>query len=623
MRIFLHGRGPRLRATRGRTLVSIAAALAVAIAALASGVAADASGSAPTTLIEGPKPIGFTTATLAGKVNPNGSQVTECVFRYGTSPVPEHSASCSYSPGHGITPVAVEAAVSGLAESTTYYVAVFAKNADGESLSEEHQFTTLPTAPHSNGVAPVDVTNTSATMEGFVTPNGSEVTECYFEYGTEPDSLANHALCSPSPGSGTEPVAVSAHVEDLPESSAVYYRLVSKNAFGSDSTVREHLLTLPNEPNATGEPANPVGRTTATLQGKVNPHESLVEQCYFKWGATSVSEHTTPCSSLPGSGNGSVRVSAPIEGLSESTTYFYKLVATNVFGENESGQRNFTTEPTAPRVQLRKTTEVSARSALLKGVVNPEGTTITECEFEFGTTPALGQDAPCNLLPSGEGFQKVQAELTGLTPSTKYFLRLAATNSFGTQYSGEESITTFEPGLLPTVTKLSPKKGPAIGGNSVTIKGKNLGEAVSVSFGGTESELITADGTESVTAVAPPGAGVVDVTVTTVDGTNELGSSDHYTYGPASITEISPNTGPVAGGTEVTVTGNGFLEGAGQTEFIFNKGVATNVECTSLTTCTMTVPAEPRGKSKAAKVKAVVIGKKSKPSPGAVFDYTA
>ena len=354
----------------------------------------------------------------------------------------------------------------------------------------------------------------------------------------------------------------------------------------------------------------------------VDPRDALVEQCYFEWGAVSVSEHTTPCSALPGAGEELVPVSAELEGLAESTTYFFKVVATNVFGENTSGQRNFTTEPTVPKVQLRKANEIAARSALLKGVVDPEGTTISECTFEFGTTPALGQQAPCNLLPSGEGFQKVQSRVTGLSPSTEYFFRLAATNSFGTDYSGEESFATFEPGLLPVISKLSPKKGLAIGGNSVVIKGKNLGEAVSVSFGGVESEHITVNSTESVTAVAPPGAGVVDVTVTSIDGTSEISTSDHYTYGVATIAGISPGSGPIAGGTEVTVTGTGFLPGAGQTEFLFGNAAATSVVCASLNECTMTTPAEPKGKAKTVKVKAVVIGKKSKASPTAVFTYT-
>ncbi len=618
----MHGRGRRLRTTRGKTLLAILAALALAVAALAGGVVANASGSAPTAVTEAPNAVGYTTATLAGTVNPHGGEVTECVFRYGTTPALGHTIACSYLPGHGVTPVAVEATVPGLSESTTYHVKVFAKNANGESLGEEREFTTLPTAPHSNTNGAHNVTHTSATLTGFVTPNGAEVTECYFEYGENPASLESHAPCSPSPGSGTEPVAVSAQLEGLPETASIYYKLVSKNSFGTDSGLREHFFTLPNEPNANGEVANPVGRTTATLRGYVDPRDSLVEQCWFQWGSVSVSEHTTPCSSLPGGGEGLVPVSASLEGLAESTTYFFRVVATNAFGEGTSGQRQFTTEPTLPRVRLQATNEVAARSALLKGVVNPESTQITECVFEYGTTPALLQQTPCNLLPSGEGFQKVQARVTGLTPATEYFYRLAATNSFGTEYSGEQHITTFEPGLLPVISKLQPKKGPATGGNTVTIKGTNLGEVVSVSFGGVEAEHVTVESVNAVTATAPPGAGMVDVTVTSIDGTSEIGPNDHYTYGKASITEVSPGSGPIAGGTEVTVTGAGFLPGSGQTTFLFGKATATNVQCASINSCTMTVPAEPRGKAKTVKVVAVVLGKKSPSSAGAIFTYT-
>ncbi len=618
----MHGRGRRSRAARGKTLMSIVAVLALALVALASGVVANASGSAPTAVTEPTNPVGFTTATLKGTVDPHGGEVTECTFRYGTTPALGHTVACSYLPGHGVTPVTVEAAVAGLTESQTYHVKVFAKNANGESLGEEREFTTLPTTPHSNTNAAHNITHTSATLNGAVNPDGSEVTECFFEYGNEPLSLPNHAPCAQSPGSGTEPVAVSAQLEGLPESDSVYFRLVSKNSFGSDSGVREHFFTPPNQPNANGEVANPVGRTTATLRGFVDPRDSLVESCYFEWGSASISEHTTPCETLPGGGEGLVPVSASLTGLAESTTYYFRVVATNAFGENTSGQRNFTTEPTLPRDRLQATNEVAARSALLKGVIDPESTTITECTFEYGTTPALLQSAPCNLLPSGEGFQKVQARITGLTPSTKYYYRLAATNSFGTEYSGEQSITTFEPGLLPVITKLSPKKGSATGGNAVVIKGTNLGEVTSVSFGGVESEKVTVDGVGEVTATAPPGAGVVDVTVTSVDGTSELTPNDHYTYGKASITSVSPVSGPIAGGTEVTVTGTGFIEGGGGTTFLFGNAAATNVQCSSINTCTMTTPAEPKGKAKTVKVNAVTLGKKSPNAPGAVFTYT-
>jgi len=195
-----------------------------------------------------------------------------------------------------------------------------------------------------------------------------------------------------------------------------------------------------------------------------------------------------------------------------------------------------------------------------------------------------------------------------------------AANAFGSDYSGEETLKTFEPGLLPVITKLTPKKGAATGGTTVTIKGRNLLEATAVRFGGVESEGIVATTATSVTAIAPPGAAVVDVTVISPDGASEISPADRYTYGPASIATVSPNSGPVSGFTEVTVTGDGFVPGVGQTTFVFNNADATSVECVSLNECTMTSPPGPRPKT--VKVRAVVNGKASKNSPGAVFTYT-
>jgi hypothetical protein len=608
--------------SNGRPKVIVWVALAATLAALIGAVAALA-GSPPTSVTEGATGVARTSAVLTGTVNPHGTNVTECVFRYGTTPALGNSIPCSYLPGSGVTPVPVEATLSGLSESTTYYFKLYAKDGSGESLGEERQLTTLPTLPKANSQPPGEVGHTTATFEGFVTPNEAEVTECFFEWGTAPNSLTNTPVpCSPSPGSGSTPVAVSAHVEGLSESTTYYYRLVAHNSFGTDTGSKERVFTLPNQPNATTEPANPVGNTTATLQGKVNPRDSLVEQCFFQWGSTLAEENTVPCSSLPGSGSEPVEVSAQLEGLSESTTYYFRTVASNIFGENTGGTHQFTTSPTLAHAQLRHTDEVAAHSAVLKGVIDPRGTTVTECFFEYGTTPALGQLAACNLVPIGEGQLRATARINGLAPTTGYVFRLAVTNAFGTDYTGEERFTTFETGRLPVITKLAPKKGAAVGGTEVKIKGKNLLEVVAVRFGGVESEGITAESTESVTAIAPPGAGVVDVTVITPDGSNELSSGDRYTYGPATITEVSPGSGPIAGGTNVTVTGTGFLPGVGQTTFTFGSAPASNVVCASLNSCTMTTPAEAKGKVKTVKVRAIVNGKKSPTSPAAQFSYT-
>ena len=169
------------------------------------------------------------------------------------------------------------------------------------------------------------------------------------------------------------------------------------------------------------------------------------------------------------------------------------------------------------------------------------------------------------------------------------------------------------------VTKLKPTKGSSAGGTSVTIRGEHLSGAKAVRFGETETTEITSDSAESLTVVSPAGVGTVDVTVITESGESATNSSDHFTYGKPTITGVTPNHGPVGGGTEVTVTGTGFEPGVSGTTFLFNKTAATFVECASSSSCTMIAPAANKARKGTVKVVAKVAGKGSQGS--ATFTY--
>ena len=64
------------------------------------------------------------------------------------------------------------------------------------------------------------------------------------------------------------------------------------------------------------------------------------------------------------------------------------------------------------------------------------------------------------------------------------------------------------------------------------------------------------------TATAPAGnLGTVDITVTTAGGTTAISAADKYTYvipPVPTVTGVSPNSGPIPGGTSVSLTGTGF-----------------------------------------------------------------
>ncbi len=620
------GRGPsRRRRSIAELLRPRLATLGVALVVLGLGaIGAFAGAGAPTVETEHATAVGRTSVMLNASVNPNGSAVSECYFEYGTSESSLSStAECSYSPGALETPVAVHATVEALSETSHYFFRIHAKSAEGESSGAIRGVTTLPKAPTSITERPVAVGHTGAILSASVTPNDSLVTECFFEYGTNPEELTSQATCSPPPGEGGEPVTVTAPLSGLPERAVFYYRIVAHNSFGTSTGEELSLETLPSPPKADTAAIASVTGSSVILRGLVTPDASTVESCHFEWGTASVEEHTAPCEPAEiGSGEVPVMVSATLTGLAETTTYQYRLVASNGFGTGTGAVFSFTTFPTVPKAGIQTPRGLSDETAMLRGRINPQGDAVTECRFEYGTTPALGKAASCNTLPpAGETFVPVSATVSGLSPTTTYLVRVRAVNSHGVVYSREQSFTTYEPGLLPSITKLSPRKGSSAGGTIVTITGENLLHATAVTFGETETTEITSNLANSITVVAPPGLATVDVIVTTLNGQSAVVPADHFTYGRPIITEVSPNHGPTGGGTIVTVTGTGFETGNTGTTFTVGKATAASVECTSSTSCTVVTPPSFNGKVRSVAVRATVNGKRSPSSTATVFSY--
>jgi hypothetical protein len=144
----------------------------------------------------------------------------------------------------------------------------------------------------------------------------------------------------------------------------------------------------------------------------------------------------------------------------------------------------------------------------------------------------------------------------------------------------------------PSVSSLSPAAGPTAGGNTVTVSGSNLGSASSVTFGGVGAVIVTNTATV-ITATAPPHlVGIVDVQVTTADGTNANTAADDYTYVPApTVAGVAAASGPAAGGNTVTITGTNL----GSASSVSFGGVGAAILTNTATTLTVTVPPHAAG----------------------------
>jgi len=188
------------------------------------------------------------------------------------------------------------------------------------------------------------LTQTTATLNARVNPDGQTVTECEFEYGTS-TKYGSKAPCKSLPGSGTSPVAVSANVTALTPTTEYHFRVVTKSSGGTVEGVDVTFKTLKiAAPSVETKAASGIGETSATLNASVNPRGGALSACTFEYGTTVSYGSSVPCSALPGSGSSPVAVSASIAaGLVANTEYHYRFSATNAAGASKGEDLTFKT----------------------------------------------------------------------------------------------------------------------------------------------------------------------------------------------------------------------------------------------------------------------------------------
>jgi hypothetical protein len=152
-------------------------------------------------------------------------------------------------------------------------------------------------------------------------------------------------------------------------------------------------------------------------------------------------------------------------------------------------------------------------------------------------------------------------------------------------------ITVVQP-VTPTITALSPNLGSSSGDTRVTVTGTGFSLASKVKFGTVDGDDLKVISDSSLQITSPAGTGMVQVAVIALGGTSAATNQDLFTYTTAptipSIADVSPNTGPTAGGTSVEITGSGFT---GTEKVSFGSVLATNVVVVSDNEVTATSPA--------------------------------
>lgn len=258
--------------------------------------------------------------------------------------------------------------------------------------------------------------------------------------------------------------------------------------------------------------------------------------------ATGVTFGSVPANSYVVNSNGTITAVSPVEafGIVDVTV----TSSTGTSATSSVDRFSFVNPP--PIV-----TGLSVSSGSTSG-----GTTVTISGSQFygATSVRFGTILVNSFTINSDGsiLTTAPAESAGIVDVT-------VSNSSGTSNTtNADHFTYVNP--APTITSLSVTSGPLAGGTSVLIHGTNLAGATSVKFGSVTSSFTSnADGT--ITAVSPAeSAGVVDVTVTTGNGTSAASANDQFTFGnvPPVVTGLSVSVGSTAASTTLTISGSHF-----------------------------------------------------------------
>jgi IPT/TIG domain len=282
----------------------------------------------------------------------------------------------------------------------------------------------------------------------------------------------------------------------------------------------------------------------------------------------------------------SVRSATRIKAIAPAGTGTVDVTVTTPEGTSAvSSADQFTYVPPGPAVNVLNPAEgpVKGGTKVHIGGFNLSGATAVD----FGSASATSF-----TVTSSTGITAVSPVGTGVVDVT-------VTTPEGTSPITSADRYTYL-GFAPGVSNVSPKKGPAAGGTTVTVSGANFIGASAVDFGSVSAASFAVVTSKSITAVTPAEtAGRVNVTVTTPYGTSSYeycsrgicSIRDYYKFVEPTVTNVTPNSGTAAGGTTVTVTGTGFAPGTTETGFLFGTTPGTSVNCASITTCEVTTPA--------------------------------
>ena len=229
-------------------------------------------------------------------------------------------------------------------------------------------------------------------------------------------------------------------------------------------------------PSATTGAASSVTQSGATVAGTVDP-QGMATTYRFEYG-TSTSYGLQTAEVDAGSGTGAVDASATLTGLTNDTTYHYRVVATNAAG---------VTRGVGPHAEDRRPSRAAGRddrlgaqrhrrsAARLVGLGRPQRPR-HDLPLRVRHDHQLRQAHRATRAPAaGRAHAASARRISGLSPNTRYHFRVVAGNDAGVARGRDRSFVTLR---NPRGITASASPNPAVWSGSTTVSGKISGQGV-------------------------------------------------------------------------------------------------------------------------------------------------
>ena len=329
----------------------------------------------------------------------------------------------------------------------------------------------------------------NATVSGSVDPAGAgTITECKFEY--VPASAFNevqevavsgatggtYKLYNYADNTYSEPIPYNATLAEFKQAVEPNWGAGNVSVTGPDGgpyTVEfTGALANTNPGNFYAEKSGLTpSSATVTVTTKRNGGASEA------WNAAS----TVPCAPAAPI-NASTGVSGELTGVTDETTYHYRLVAVDSIGKAVGGERTITPHR-VKALMTEPADEIARTGARLHGSYEGTGEAI-HWWFEWGTAPSSLSESSAAEEETTTGQASVSTLAEGLTANEIYFYRVSAENEAHEVSHGE--ISKFK--TLPAVQSLETKPATEVKPHTAELNASFVGD-------GTETEYFYEWGT--------------------------------------------------------------------------------------------------------------------------------